>query len=251
MATNSIDKGLYAAPLGIEEDMDMAPIEIEIEDPEGVRIAMGGIEIELEPGKKETDEDFDANLADFMDDSALDSLGGELVADFDKDIGDRKDWIRTYVDGLKLLGLKYEERTEPWAGACGVFHPMLSEAIVRFQAQTIQEIFPAKGPVQTKILGQSTKERIDQAQRVQEYLNYLLTERMSEYRSETEKMLFSLALCGAAFRKVYFDPSLGRPASNFVPAEDFVVSYGASDLITCSATQYMVPAAGRVRIIAR
>jgi len=230
MATNSIDKGLYAAPLGIEEDMDMAPIEIEIEDPEGVRIAMGGIEIELEPGKKETDEDFDANLADFMDDSALDSLGGELVADFDKDIGDRKDWIRTYVDGLKLLGLKYEERTEPWAGACGVFHPMLTESVVRFQSEGIMETFPAAGPVKTQILGKDTPEKEDASARVREDMNYQLTEVMVEYRPEHEKLLWNLPLSGSAFKKVYYDPSIGRQVAMFIPAEDIVVPYGASNL---------------------
>jgi len=230
MATNSVDKGLYAAPLGIEDDMDMAPIEIEIEDPEGVRIAMGGIEIELEPGKKETDEDFDANLADFMDDSALDSLGGELVADFDKDIGDRKDWIRTYVDGLKLLGLKYEERTEPWAGACGVFHPMLTESVVRFQSEGIMETFPAAGPVKTQILGKDTPEKEDASARVREDMNYQLTEVMVEYRPEHEKLLWNLPLSGSAFKKVYYDPSLGRQVAMFIPAEDIVVPYGASNL---------------------
>jgi len=230
MATNSIDKGLYAAPLGIEEDMDMAPIEIEIEDPEGVRIAMGGIEIELEPGKEETDEDFDANLADFMDDSALDSLGGELVADFDKDIGDRKDWIRTYVDGLKLLGLKYEERTEPWAGACGVFHPMLTESVVRFQSEGIMETFPAAGPVKTQILGKDTPEKEEASARVREDMNYQLTEVMVEYRPEHEKLLWNLPLSGSAFKKVYYDPSIGRQVAMFIPAEDIVVPYGASNL---------------------
>jgi len=230
MATNSVDKGLYAAPLGIEEDMDMAPIEIEIEDPEGVRIAMGGIEIELEPGKKETDEDFDANLADFMDDSALDSLGGELVADFDKDIGDRKDWIRTYVDGLKLLGLKYEERTEPWAGACGVFHPMLTESVVRFQSEGIMETFPAAGPVKTQILGKDTPDKEEASARVREDMNYQLTEVMVEYRPEHEKLLWNLPLSGSAFKKVYYDPSIGRQVAMFIPAEDIVVPYGASNL---------------------
>jgi len=231
MATNSIGKGLYAAPLGIEEGMDMAPIEIEIEDPEGVRIAMGGIEIELEPGSNnEGGENFDANLADFMDDSALDSLGGELVSDFDKDIGDRKDWIRTYVDGLKLLGLKYEERTEPWAGACGVFHPMLTESVVRFQSEGIMETFPAAGPVKTQILGKDTPEKEDASARVREDMNYQLTEVMVEYRPEHEKLLWNLPLSGSAFKKVYYDPSIGRQVAMFIPAEDIVVPYGASNL---------------------
>ena len=231
MATSSMDKGLYAAPLGIEEEMGMAPpLEIEIEDPESVTIGMGDIEIELSPGKEATDEEFDANLADFMDDSALDSLGGELVGDFDKDINDRKDWIRTYVEGLKLLGLKYEERTEPWAGACGVFHPMLTESVVRFQSEGIMETFPAAGPVKTQILGKDTPEKEDASARVREDMNYQLTEVMVEYRPEHEKLLWNLPLSGSAFKKVYYDPSIGRQVAMFIPAEDIVVPYGASNL---------------------
>jgi hypothetical protein len=231
MATSSMDKGLYAAPLGIEEEMGIAPpIEIEIEDPESVTIGMGDIEIELSPGKEATDEEFDANLADFMDDSALDSLGSELVADFDKDINDRKDWIRTYVEGLKLLGLKYEERTEPWAGACGVFHPMLTESVVRFQSEGIMETFPAAGPVKTQILGKDTPIKEEASARVREDMNYQLTEVMVEYRPEHEKLLWNLPLSGSAFKKVYYDPSIGRQVAMFIPAEDIVVPYGASNL---------------------
>jgi hypothetical protein len=231
MATSSMDKGLYAAPLGIEEDMGMAPpLEIEIEDPESVRIGMGDIEIELSPDDENTDEDFDANLADFMSDSALDSLGGELVADFDKDINDRKDWIRTYVEGLKLLGLKYEERTEPWNGACGVFHPMLTESVVRFQSEGIMETFPAAGPVKTQILGKDTPTKEEASARVREDMNYQLTEVMVEYRPEHEKLLWNLPLSGSAFKKVYYDPSIGRQVAMFIPAEDIVVPYGASNL---------------------
>jgi hypothetical protein len=231
MATSFMDKGLYAAPLGLEEEMGMAPpLEIEIEDPESVRIGMGDIEIELEPGKEDTDEEFDANLADFMDDSALDALGGELVGDFDKDINDRKDWIRTYVEGLKLLGLKYEERTEPWAGACGVFHPMLTESVVRFQSEGIMETFPAAGPVKTQILGKDTPIKEEASARVREDMNYQLTEVMVEYRPEHEKLLWNLPLSGSAFKKVYYDPSIGRQVAMFIPAEDIVVPYGASNL---------------------
>jgi len=228
MATNSIDKGLYAAPLGIEDDMASA-IEIEIEDPEGVRIAMGGIEIELEPGN-EGEDDFDANLADYISDSVLGTLGSELVSNFDKDIGDRKDWIKTYVDGLKLLGLKYEERTEPWAGACGVFHPMLTESVVRFQSEGIMETFPAAGPVKTQILGKDTPEKEEASTRVREDMNYQLTDVMVEYRPEHEKLLWNLPLAGSAFKKVYYDPSIGRQVAMFIPAEDIVVPYGASNL---------------------
>ena len=229
MATSSMDKGLYAAPLGIEEDMAPA-LEIEIEDPEAVRIGMGDIEIELTPDAEGTDEEFNANLADFMDDSVLGTLGKELIDNFDKDINDRKDWIRTYVEGLKLLGLKYEERTEPWAGACGVFHPMLTESVVRFQSEGIMETFPAAGPVKTQILGEDTPNKEEAATRVREDMNYQLTEVMLEYRPEHEKLLWNLPIAGSAFKKVYYDPSLGRQVAMFIPAEDIVVPYGASNL---------------------
>jgi len=232
MATSSIDKGLYAAPLGIEENEEgMPPIEIEIEDPEAVRIGIGDIEIDLMPGDDETGgEDFDANLADYVDDKVLDSLGKELVDDFTKDIGDRKDWIQTYVDGLKLLGLKYEDRTEPWQGACGVFHPMLTESVVRFQSEGIMETFPAAGPVKTQILGKDTPLKEEASTRVREDMNYQLTEVMQEYRPEHEKLLWNLPLAGSAFKKVYYDPSKGRQVAMFIPAEDIVVPYGAASL---------------------
>ena len=227
----SIDKGLYAAPLGIEEeDMMAPPIEIEIEDPEEVRIGMGDIEIALSPDKEGTAEEFDANLADFMDASELGTLGKELVDDFTKDIGDRKEWIQTYVDGLKLLGLKYEDRTEPWQGACGVFHPMLTESVVRFQSEGIMETFPAAGPVKTQILGKDTPEKEEASTRVREDMNYQLTDVMQEYRPEHEKLLWNLPLAGSAFKKVYYDPSIGRQVAMFIPAEDIVVPYGASSL---------------------
>jgi hypothetical protein len=146
-----MDKSLYQAPVGLAEMMDAPDIEIEIEDPESMSIDMGDVEIDLKP-QKETADDFDANLADFMDDSELQALGNDLVDDFVKDGMDRKDWIKTYIDGLKLLGLNYEERTEPWQGACGVFHPMLTEAVVRFQSEAMMETFPAMGPVKTCLL---------------------------------------------------------------------------------------------------
>ena len=231
MATSFMDKGLYAAPLGIDEEMGMAPaMEIEVEDPESLSISMGDIEIELSPDEETGGEDFDANLADFMSYSVLSTLGSELVSDFDKDINDRKDWIRTYVEGLKLLGLKYEERTEPWAGACGVFHPMLTESVVRFQSEGIMETFPAAGPVKTQILGKDTPDKEEAATRVREDMNYQLTEVMVEYRPEHEKLLWNLPLSGSAFKKVYYDPSIGRQIAMFIPAEDIVVPYGASNL---------------------
>jgi hypothetical protein len=223
-----MDKGLYAAPLGIEEEV-IDPLEIEIEDPESVSISMGDIEVELSPDE-ETEDDFDANLADFMDDNVLGTLGKELIDDFDKDINDRKDWIRTYVEGLKLLGLKYEERTEPWNGACGVFHPMLTESVVRFQSEGIMETFPAAGPVKTQILGEDTPVKEEASTRVREDMNYQLTEVMVEYRPEHEKLLWNLPIAGSAFKKVYYDPSLGRQVAVFIPAEDIVVPYGASNL---------------------
>jgi hypothetical protein len=224
----AMEKGLYAAPVGL--DMEQAPeIEIEIEDPESVSIGMGDLEIDLVP-TKDTAEDFNANLAEFMDMRDLDSLGSELVGDFTKDIGDRKEWMQTYVDGLKLLGLKYEDRTEPWAGACGVFHPMLTESVVRFQSEAMTETFPAQGPVKTTIIGKDTPLVQEAATRVREDMNYQLTEVMTEYRPEHEKLLWNLPLAGSAFKKVYYDPSKGRQAAMFIPAEDIVVPYGASNL---------------------
>jgi hypothetical protein len=200
--------------------MEGQGMEIDVLPPEDdsimVELPDGGVEVQLGPEQQQAAHD--DNLALYIDDNDLTSIATELVTLFDADKDSRKEWEQTYMKGLDLLGLKIEQRTQPWDGACGVFHPMLSEAVVRFQAQSIQEIFPPKGPVMTKILGDQTPDRIQQAMRVQDYLNYLLTENMSEYRSETEKMLFSLALAGSAFRKVYFDPNLGRPASLFVPA---------------------------------
>ena len=235
----------------IEQDPEEADITIAIEDPESVAIETedGGMIIDLDPNAMEVgDQGFDSNLADFMDDDILMELGNELLSAYNGDKDSRADWEETYTKGLDQLGLKIEERTQPWAGACGVFHPMLSEAVIRFQSQSITEMFPAQGPVRTKIVGKITDEKTKQAQRVQDYLNYLLTHQMSEYRTETEKMLFSLPLAGSAFRKVYFDPSLDRPSSIFVPAEDVVVNYGASDLETCErATHVMRKSSNAVR----
>jgi hypothetical protein len=223
-----MEKGLYAAPLGLGMEEDM-PIEIEIEDPEAIRIGIGDFELDIE-SVEDTAEDFNANLAEFMDMRDLESLGSELVDDFTKDIGDRKEWMQTYVDGLKLLGLKYEDRTEPWQGACGVFHPMLTESVVRFQSEAMTETFPAQGPVKTNIIGKDTPKVQEAATRVREDMNYQLTEIMTEYRPEHEKLLWNLPLAGSAFKKVYYDPSKGRQAAMFIPAEDIVVPYGASNL---------------------
>lgn len=229
MATN-IDKSLYSAPEGVSAlDIDSPPIEIEIENPDAVNIAMDGLEISLTPGK-DTEDEFDANLAEELDDGELDSLAAELISDFNDDIASRRDWIQTYVDGLELLGLKIEERAEPWEGACGVYHPMLAEALVKFQSETMMSTFPAAGPVKTKIIGKETPSKKQAAMRVQEDMNHQLMDVMTEYRPEHERMLWGLGLAGNAFKKVYYDPHLQRQVAMFVPAEDIVVPYGASDL---------------------
>jgi len=236
----AIDKGLYAAPLGIEQDaMDEPEMEIEIEDPEAVTIGTDGFELEIRKGDPDED-DFDANIAEEMGDSELATLASELLNDFEDDISSRKDWMQTYVDGLDLLGMKLEERTEPWAGACGVTHPLLAEALVKFQSETIMETFPASGPVKTKIIGKETTEKKEAAERVQVDMNYRLTEEMPEYRPEHERMLWGLGLSGNAFKKVYFDPSLGRQTSIYVPAEDVVVPYGTSDLRTADRVTHVM-----------
>ena len=228
MATN-VDKALYQLPVGMDDEvLEAEPIEIEIEDPEAVHIGLGGLEIDIE--KIEVEDDFSANLAEQMSDDDLQTLASDLLGDFQEDLDSRKDWMQTYVDGLELLGMKIEERSEPWEGACGVYHPLLSEALVKFQAETIMETFPASGPVKTKIIGKETPEKQDAAERVRDDMNYQLTEVMTEYRPEHERMLWGLGLAGNAFKKVYYDPSLQRQASIFVPAEDVVVPYGASNL---------------------
>lgn len=232
MATN-IDKALYQQPVGIDALAEQeSPLEIEIVDPEEVNIGMDGLEIQIKPGSPD-EEGFDDNLAEYVDEAALQSLAGDLVADIDNDKGSRKEWEKTYVDGLKLLGLQIEERTEPWQGACGVFHPMITEAVVRFQSETITETFPAQGPVRSKIIGKDTPEIREIASNVEDDMNYELTETMTEFRSEHERMLWSLPATGSAFKKVYYDPALGRQVSMFVPAEDILLPYGATDLDTC------------------
>lgn len=236
----AIDKALYAAPQGLDQAaMDEPDLEIEIEDPESVKIATDGLEVEIEP-REMTDEDFEANLAEFMPDSELSLLASELIDAFEEDVSSRKDWVQTYVDGLDLLGMKLEERTEPWAGACGVTHPLLSEALVKFQSETIMETFPAAGPVKTKIIGKETPQKKDAAERVKDDMNFRLTEEMPEYRPEHERMLWGLGLSGNAFKKVYFDPSLGRQTSIYVPAEDVVVPYGASSLRTSERVTHVM-----------
>jgi hypothetical protein len=229
----SIEKSLYAAPEGLEalmpeEDGEQA-IEIEIVDPEEVTISMDGMEIVI---GGEEEEDFDANLVDYLDESTVTGIVTDLVGDYDDDINSRKDWMQTYVDGLELLGMKIEERADPWIGACGVYHPLLSEALVKFQAEIMMSTFPAAGPVKTQIIGKETPEKKDAATRVQDDMNYQLTDVMTEFRPEHERMVWGLGLSGNAFKKVYFDPNFDRQTSIFVPAEDLVVPYGASNIQT-------------------
>jgi hypothetical protein len=233
MATN-IDKALFQQPTGIAAAAaeDQEPIEIEIVDPEAVRIDVGDLEIELEKAEPSAD-DFNANLVDYLPENQMATMITDLVADIENDRNSRKDWEKAYVTGLKLLGLQIEERTEPWDGASGVFHPMITEAVVRFQSETITETFPAMGPVRTKIVGKETPEKKDAAMRVQEDMNFQLTEVMQEFRPEHERMLWSLPATGSAFKKVYFDPNIGRQVSIFIPAEDILLPYGTSDIQTC------------------
>ena len=227
----AIEKGLYQAPMGMDDEPTMqdAALSIEIENPDSVTLDDGSMEITIQPGK-EVDDEFNANLAEDMDEGQLTELSGDLIGEYDADVNSRKDWLTTYVDGLELLGLKVEDRTEPWPGACNVYHPLMTEALVKFQAETMMETFPAAGPVKTQIVGKQTKDKEEAAERVKEDMNYQLTDCMPEYRPEHERMLWGLGLAGNAFKKVYYDPSLERQVSMYVPAEDIVVPYGASSL---------------------
>lgn len=226
----AIDKSLAQAPSGLDSLMaDEPALEIEIENPESVAIGVDGEPLlEIEAGVDE--DEFSRNLAEDMSESELNTLAVELISDFEDDVSSRKDWMQTYVDGLELLGLKIEERMEPWPGACGVYHPMLAEALVKFQAETMMSTFPASGPVKTQIIGKETPEKKEAAVRVQDDMNYQLMDVMMEYRPEHERMLWGLGLAGNAFKKVYYDPSMERQVSVFVPAEDIVVPYGAANL---------------------
>jgi hypothetical protein len=226
----AIEKGLSQAPQGLQElAEDQNALAIEIENPDSVTLDDGSMEITIVPGK-EVDDEFNDNLAEEMDEGQLTELSGDLIGEYDADINSRKDWLTTYVDGLELLGLKVEDRTEPWPGACNVYHPLMTEALVKFQAETMMETFPAAGPVKTQIVGKQTKDKEDAAERVKDDMNYQLTDCMPEYRPEHERMLWGLGLAGNAFKKVYYDPNLERQVSMYVPAEDIVVPYGASSL---------------------
>lgn len=247
----AIDRGLYAAPEGLEDEIEMEldenggvmepELEIEIVDPEMVTLDDGSVEITLIPDANVADmADFDANLAEFLDDGQLNSLANDLVGYITSDIDGRKEWADTFVKGLDVLGFKYEERTDPWEGACGVYSNVLAEAAIRFQAEAMSETFPAAGPVKVKVLGEETKEKLEAAQRVKSDMNYELTERMVEYRSEHERMLYSLGLAGSAFKKVYFDPNLGRQVAIYIPAEDVIVPYGASHIETAERVTHVM-----------
>jgi len=243
MATNSMVSSLYAAPQGIGDllGQDEPAMEIEIENPEGVKIGVDGLEIDLMPENNMREgEEFDSNLADFMDENELESLGSDLLEDVDADISSRKDWVEMFVKGLDVLGMKYEERTEPWNGACGVYSTVLTEAAVRFQSETIIETFPSTGPVKTEIIGAIDRLKEEAADRVAADMNFQLTEAMPEYRPEHERMLFNLGLAGSAFKKVYYDPSLGRQTAVFIPAEDIIIPYGSSGARTAERVTHIM-----------
>jgi len=243
MATNMFPS-LSQAPLGLDalaqpEDMGEGPgIEISIENPEGVVVGLDGMAIDLMPDADE--EEFGANLAEEMDEGELQKVASDLLEMVDADISSRKDWVDMYVKGLDVLGMKYEERTEPWLGACGVYSTVLTEAAIKFQSETIIETFPAQGPVKTEIIGAIDKLKEEAAERVRDDMNYQLTEVMQEYRPEHERMLYNLGLAGSAFKKVYFDPSLDRQVAMFIPAEDIVIPYGASSANTAERLTHVM-----------
>ena len=236
----AIDKSLYEAPQGLEAiSQNQEPIEVEIVDPEAVNIHTDGMDISIEP-ESEGPDDFDANLAEYLPERYLATLASDLIADVEADIYARKDWVQTYVDGLELLGMKIEERSEPWDGACGVYHPLLAEAVVKFQAETVTESIPASGPVKTKVVGKETPEKMKAADRVQQDMNHQIMDMMPEFRPEHERMCWGLGLAGNAFKKVYFDPSLNRQTSIYVPAEELIVPYGASNLQTAERITHVM-----------
>ena len=230
-----MEQSLYPAPKGLDSlpdmpDSDEPAIEIEIEDPEDVTVGIDGIEIDLMPDDTESAPEFTSNLAEYMDEGDLGAVASDIIGLVEADIQSRKDWIDMFVKGIEVLGMKYEERNEPWTGACGVYSPLLTEAAVRFQSETIIETFPAQGPVKTKIVGASDRAKEDAADRVREDMNYRLTEEMPEYRAEHERMLFNLGLAGTAFKKVYMDSALGRQTAVFCPAEEVIIPYGAANV---------------------
>jgi hypothetical protein len=227
-----------ALPFTMDDDVNSDPgIEIEIEDPESVSIGIGGLEVTIIPDEED---DFNENLAEVIDENHLASIANELIDLVEADINSRKDWVDAFVKGLEVLGMKYEERTEPWNGACGVYSTLLTEAAIRFQAEMITETFPAQGPVKTQIVGAVDKLKEEAAERVRDDMNYQLTEVMVEYRPEHERMLYSLGLSGAAFKKVYSDPAIGRQIAIFLPAEDIVMPYGASNIYSAERVTHVM-----------
>ena len=242
----AIEKGMFAAPEGIDVELEgdepiEGQLEIEIVNPEMVTLDDGSVEIVLIPDAAPTDMlPFDVNLADHLDESILAGLSDDLVGLVDSDIDSRKEWADTYVKGLDVLGFKYEERTTPWENACGVHSTVLAEAAIRFQAETMSETFPAAGPVRVKVLGDETREKTEAAERVKADMNYELTEVMVEYRPEHERMLYSLGLAGSAFKKVYFDPNIGRQVAMYITAEDVIVPYGASHIETAERVTHIM-----------
>jgi hypothetical protein len=237
----AIEKGLYQAPVGIDEDKDSSELEIEIVNPESVTLDDGSMEITIMPGAEGMEGGaFDENLAEILDEGILDKLSDDIFGLVESDVDSRKDWADTFVKGLDVLGFKYEERTEPWQGACGVYSTVLAEAAIRFQAETMSETFPSSGPVKTKILGDETKEKEEAAARVKADMNYELTENMVEYRPEHERLLYSLGLAGSAFKKVYYDSTMGRQVAVYIPAEDVIVPYGASHIETAERVTHVM-----------
>jgi hypothetical protein len=242
----AIEKGLSPAPMGIEQEimengeMPESALEIEIVNPDMVTLDDGSVEVTIIPGDDKESDEFTANIAEELDEDELSLLAEDIIELIDADFDSRKDWADTFVKGLDVLGFKYEERTEPWEGACGVYSTVLAEAAIRFQAETMSETFPAAGPVRTKILGEETKEKDEAAARVKADMNYELTEHMVEYRAEHERMLYSLGLAGSAFKKIYFDPNLGRQVSVYIPAEDVIIPYGASHIETAERVTHVM-----------
>jgi len=236
----AVEKGLFQAPKGVEEE-ETGQLEVEIVNPDMVTLDDGSMEITIVPDAEGVGTGgFDENIAENMNDDQLASVADELLGNIDSDLESRKEWADTFVRGLDVLGFKYEERTEPWEGACGVYSNVLAEAAIRFQAETMSETFPAQGPVKTKILGEETREKLEASERVKADMNYQLTENMVEYRSEHERLLYNLGLAGSGFKKVYYDPNMGRQVAVFVPAEDVIVPYGASHIETAERVTHVM-----------
>ena len=232
----AVEKNILNDMIEPMDNEESEKVEVDIVNPDAVSVTTENegfiVDFTGETAEKILGPSHDANLAEFLEEDELENIATNLIDDFHSDRESRKEWSRSYIKGLDLLGMKIEERSQPWQGASGVFHPILTEAVVRFQAQAMGEMFPASGPVRTKVVGKKDYDKIQQGIRIENEMNYMLTETMTEYRDETEQMLFRLPLAGSAFKKVYYDPLMERPCAMFVPAEDFVVSYGASDLAT-------------------